>query len=109
MSRAKKPRPPQTDAIEKSYAVEIGGTDFDLMIEAGRIEAARILRVKPERLFVRSHSPLTATEHTPFRANLNVPSHAEKFSMRITFALKSEDSDVQGTQASGGEDPLDEG
>lgn len=107
MPRAKKHRPPQTDAIEKSYSVEVVGVNFELMIEAGRIEAARVLGVLAEQLFVRSHSPFTAIAHTPFRANLSVPSRAEKFSMRITFAVKSEDSDVASPD-SGGEDPLDD-
>jgi hypothetical protein len=106
MPRTKK-QPPQSDAIEKNYTVETIGTDFDLMIEAGRIEAARVLRVRADQLFVRSHSPLAAIEHTPFRANLSVPSRAERFSMRITFAIKIEDSDVE-SPTSGGEDQLDD-
>jgi hypothetical protein len=91
MSPSKKP---QVDQINKSYSVEISGTDFDLMIEAARIEAARVLKVNADRLFVTTHSPLQPVTYTPFRANLNVPARPEKFSMRVTFEIKKdEDTD----------------
>jgi hypothetical protein len=108
MPRAKKKRPPQKDNVDLGYTVNIRGTDPHLMFEAARLEAAKVLRVSPDSLFIQSHTNPQPVEYTPFRMNLNVPLDVESLAMSVTFKIKSEDPDEQSTEA-GGEDLLDEG
>lgn len=108
MPRSKK-RPSQTDNIDLSYTVKVEGTEVHLMLEQARLEAARVLRVSPDSLFITSHTPPQPSKYTPFRANLSVPLHVEALAMSVSFKIKEDvNLDEQSTEA-GGEDPLDEG